>query len=62
MHPPCTRPILLIESFESRLQFQAVNRYFVSSEGTVVRSGQNAYEIAIACSTQAADGMRLDRQ
>ena len=32
------------------------NRYFVNSEGTVVRSGQNLYEMYISCSTQAADG------
>jgi TldD protein len=50
-----------IESFESRLGFQAVNRYFVNSEGTIVRSGQTFYEMLIACSTQAADGMSLAR-
>jgi len=50
-----------IESFESSLKFQAVNRYFVNSEGTVVRSGQNLYEMAISCTTQAPDAMRLDR-
>ena len=50
-----------IESFESRLSFQAVNRYLVNSEGTVVRSGQSLYEMAIAASTQAADGMSLAR-
>jgi hypothetical protein len=50
-----------IESFDSSLKFQTVNRYFVNSEGTVVRSGQGLYEMSIACSTQAADAMRLDR-
>lgn len=50
-----------IESFEASLKVQAVNRYFVSSEGTVVRSGQNLYQMTISCSTQAADAMRLDR-
>jgi TldD protein len=50
-----------IESFESSLKFQAINRFFVNSEGTVVRSGQNLYEMSISCSTQAADAMRLDR-
>ena len=50
-----------IESFESNLKFHAVNRYFVNSEGTVVRSGQNLYEMTIACRTQAADGMSLSR-
>jgi TldD protein len=50
-----------IESFESSLRFQAVNRYFVNSEGTVVRDGQNLYEMVVSCSSQAADAMRLDR-
>jgi predicted Zn-dependent protease len=51
----------LIENFETRLNFVAVNRYLVTSEGTAVRSGQNLYEMVIACSTQAADGMSLSR-
>ena len=50
-----------IESFESNLKFHAVNRYFINSEGTVVRSGQNLYEMTIGCRTQAADGMSLSR-
>jgi len=50
-----------IESFESNLRFQAANRYFLNSEGTVVRSGQTLYEMTITCSTQAADGMSLSR-
>jgi TldD protein len=50
-----------IESFEAALNFSAVNRYFVSSEGTAVRSGQTVYELRITGSTQADDGMRLDR-
>jgi len=50
-----------IESFESSLKFQAISRYLVNSEGTVVRSGQNLYEMAVSCSTQSADAMRLDR-
>jgi TldD protein len=50
-----------IESFEAALNFSGVTRYFVSSEGTAVRSGQNVYELRIAGSTQAEDGMRLDR-
>ena len=50
-----------IETFESALKFEAINRYFVNSEGTVVRSGQGLYEMSISCSTQAADAMRLDR-
>jgi TldD protein len=50
-----------IETFDSSLKFQAINRYFVNSEGTVVRSGQGLYEMNISCSTQAADAMRLNR-
>jgi TldD protein len=50
-----------IETSDSRLSFQAVNRYLVNSEGTVVRSGQTLYDMAIALSTQAADGMSLAR-
>jgi len=50
-----------IESFDSALNFAAVTRYFVTSEGTVVRSGQTVYDMRIAGTTQAADGMRLDR-
>jgi len=50
-----------IETFESRLSFQAVNRYLVNSEGTIVRDGRSFYEMAIAATTQAADGMSLAR-
>ena len=50
-----------IETSQASLRFQAVNRYFVNSEGTVIRSGQNLYEMSVACTTQAADGMSLSR-
>jgi len=50
-----------LESFESRLSFQVVNRYFVNTEGTVVRTGQSLYELTIAGSTQAPDAMSLQR-
>jgi TldD protein len=50
-----------IEASEAGLAFHAVNRYFVNSEGTVIRSGETVYEMTIACSTQAADGMSLTR-
>jgi TldD protein len=52
---------LQTESVESSLHFQAVNRYFVSTEGTMVRSGRNLYVLSVAASTQASDGMRIDR-
>ena len=50
-----------IESFETKLGFRTVNRYFVNTEGTIVRSGQNYYEMTIEATTQAADGMSLSR-
>jgi hypothetical protein len=50
-----------LEFIDSSLQFQAVNRYFVNSEGTVVRSGQASYQMSVAAGTQAADGMQLER-
>ncbi len=50
-----------VESMDAGLQFQAVNRYFANSEGSVVRSGQTLYNMDVAGSTQASDGMRLNR-
>ena len=50
-----------LESIDSSLQFQTVNRFFVNSEGTVVRSGQALYQVSFTASTQAADGMQLER-
>ncbi len=51
----------LLQSTEASLKFQAVNRYFLNSEGTSIRSGYNLYQMDLAQSTQAPDGMRLDR-
>ena len=50
-----------LQHFESSLHFQVQNRYFVNSEGTVARSGSAKYAISIAGSTQAPDGMLLQR-
>jgi len=50
-----------METFSSGLLFQATNRYFVNSEGTIIRTGQTAYQMSISGSTQAADGMYLQR-
>jgi TldD protein len=52
---------LQIQSCDSALGFTVVNRYFVNSEGTIVRSGQTLYDLRISGSEQAVDGMRLDR-
>jgi TldD protein len=50
-----------LETFESSLRFTVENRYFLNSEGTVARSGDAHYAIYITGSTQAADGMLLQR-
>src|SRR5260221_11456296 len=50
-----------LESFDSSLRFTVENRYFLNSEGTVARSGHTHYIVSIAGSTQAADGMLLQR-
>src|SRR5256885_16248816 len=41
--------------------FSVLNEYFVNSEGTVTRTGRNAYSVQLSASTQAPDGMRLAR-
>ena len=50
-----------IQSLTASVRFRAQNLYFVNSEGTVTRQGHTAYFAVMAGSTQAADGMRLDR-
>jgi TldD protein len=50
-----------VQNFESSLRFTAENRYFLNSEGTVARSGHTHFAISIAGSTQASDGMLLQR-
>jgi TldD protein len=50
-----------LETFESALRFTVENRYFLNSEGTVARSGHAHYVVSIAGSTQASDGMLLQR-
>jgi predicted Zn-dependent protease len=50
-----------LQTFESSLRFTAENRYFLNSEGTVARSGHTHYVVSIAGSTQAPDGMLLQR-
>ncbi len=41
--------------------FRVLNRYFVNTEGTVTRQGRTIYDFAFTGSTQADDGMKLDR-
>jgi len=50
-----------LQSFSAQAHFRALNEYFVNSEGTVTRQGSEVDSLAISGSTQAADGMRLDR-
>lgn len=50
-----------VESCNASLHFQAVNRYFVTSEGTAIRDGQTYFYVHIDAATQASDGMRLER-
>jgi TldD protein len=50
-----------IEASEANLKFEAVNQYFINSEGTVVRGGRSLYQMYISLATQAGDGMSLQR-
>jgi len=50
-----------VQSLEAALRFTAVNRYLVNSEGTVIRRGQCLYQLSLNGSTQASDGMLLER-
>jgi TldD protein len=50
-----------VQLLEASLSFKAVNRYYVNSEGTVVRGGEELYRLLIDGNTQADDGMQLER-
>ena len=50
-----------IQFLQASLSFKAVNRYYVNSEGTVVRGGEELCRLDIGGNTQAEDGMELDR-
>jgi predicted Zn-dependent protease len=50
-----------IESSAGTLHFRILNHYFVNTEGTVTRSGKALYIISFEGSSQAPDGMRIDR-
>jgi len=50
-----------VQFLDAALSFKAVNRYYLNSEGTVVRSGEELYRMSISGNTQAEDGMRLER-
>lgn len=50
-----------LQSSEAVLHFRVMNRYFVNTEGTVTRNGNTVYVLGFSGTTQAADGMRIDR-
>jgi predicted Zn-dependent protease len=50
-----------VQYLEAALNFKAVNRYYVNSEGTVVRGGEEHYRLNLGGDTQADDGMQLSR-
>jgi predicted Zn-dependent protease len=50
-----------VQFLDAALSFKTVNRYYLNSEGTEVRSGEELYRMTISGNTQAEDGMRLDR-
>src|SRR5215831_1369560 len=50
-----------LESSSAALHFRILNHYFVNTEGTVTRNGNATYRYTFDGSSQAADGMRLDR-
>jgi TldD protein len=50
-----------IQSLTASFRFRSVNQYFVNTEGTVTRDGYTVYFLSEDGSTQAADGMRLER-
>jgi len=50
-----------IQTLTASVRFRAQNLYLVNSEGTVTRQGHATYFAVMAGTTQAGDGMRLDR-
>jgi TldD protein len=50
-----------LESLSATARFVVTNKYFVNSEGTVTRQGAEVDNLSLDASTQAADGMTLQR-
>ena len=50
-----------LESSGAGLHFRVLNRYYVNTEGSVTRRGIGSFTFSFAGSTQALDGMRLER-
>ena len=55
------REDLEVQLLGASARFTVVNEYFINSEGSVTRRGQTLFATALTGSTQAKDGMRLDR-
>lgn len=50
-----------LESSDAALHFRILNRYFVNTEGTITRTGMPVYIYSFDGSSQAPDGMRIER-
>ncbi len=50
-----------VQDMEARVLFRAQTRYFINSEGTVLRQPTTMYIVSVNASSQAGDGMRVDR-
>jgi len=50
-----------VQYSSANLRGEAVNRYLVNTEGTIVRQGYTGYSANISAGGQAADGMQLAR-
>jgi predicted Zn-dependent protease len=50
-----------VQFLAASLSFKTVNRYYLNSEGSEVRGGEELYRMSIGGNTQADDGMRLER-
>jgi TldD protein len=50
-----------LESSAAVLHFRVMNRYYVNTEGTITRNGMGTYIYSFVGTSQAPDGMRLER-
>lgn len=50
-----------VQQLEARLNFQTINCYYVNSEGTLVRGGNEFDTLLLHGTTQADDAMKLER-
>ena len=50
-----------VQFLQAALSFKTFNHYYVNSEGTVVRSGDEIDTLSLSGNTQADDGMSLER-